>query len=119
MQSSEDVSATDDVGSAESSQNEIAGDESINDVITPGDPPESEEESEGPDYSEDEDEDEDEDETDEVYLLAEEDTEDVADPRTRVLSVLELEALFMSCAPSLAGMFGIRVIYPRLIRLYI
>ncbi len=41
---------------------------------------------------------------DDVYLSAEEDTEDAQDARTRVLSVLELEALFMDSAPDLSGM---------------
>ena len=40
---------------------------------------------------------------DEHYFSAEEDTADGQDPRARVLSVLELEDLFMKCAPPLSG----------------
>ncbi|KAI5836458.1 P-loop containing nucleoside triphosphate hydrolase protein [Schizophyllum commune Tattone D] len=39
---------------------------------------------------------------DEHYFSAEEDTADGQDPRARVLSVLELEDLFMKCAPPLS-----------------
>lgn len=51
-----------------------------------------------------EDEDSSDDESDnELYFSAEEDTEDGQDPRTRVLSVLELESLFIHAAPDLSG----------------
>ena len=39
------------------------------------------------------------------YFSAEEDTEEGADPRTKVLSVPELEALFIASAPSMDGTF--------------
>ena len=75
-----------------------AGESGTADIVA--DPPESEEEeSEGEDYSEDNDESVD----DELSFSTEEDTEDGADPRTKVLSVLELEALFLSSAPTLDG----------------
>lgn len=70
-------------------------------------PEEAEDNSESPDPSDDEDDDEDEsseyDTEDDVYFSAEEDTEDGQDARTRVLSVLELEELFMHSAPDLSG----------------
>ncbi|KAF8167726.1 P-loop containing nucleoside triphosphate hydrolase protein [Crassisporium funariophilum] len=50
--------------------------------------------------SDDEDEDEDEADEADMYFSAEEDTEDGQDPRAKVLSVVELEALFTKMAPS-------------------
>lgn len=42
---------------------------------------------------------------DEHYFSAEEDTTDGQDPRARVLSVLELEELFIKSSPDLTGTY--------------
>jgi large subunit GTPase 1 len=71
----------------------------------PGDGEEDEEEHSDEDEEDSEEEPESQSESDDegLYLSEEEDTSDSQDPRARVLSVLELEDLFVRAAPDLSS----------------
>jgi large subunit GTPase 1 len=86
---------------AEAETKEAQGDSSSNslDGLAASEEIEEEDSEEGDFESEDESESDDEG----LYLLEEDDSPDSRDPRTKVLSVLELEDLFLKVAPDLSS----------------